>query len=130
MKTVFIFFSIWLFSLPLFGQEISGQRMTFSTLSISKDSMFVDQDKVFEFPFTNNSNVPVTIANVKSSCGCLVPNWPKNPLLPGESGKIIAVFYRKFPGPMNKSITVSLTNPEEYIILRLDGMVLSSKSGD
>src|SRR5476649_284809 len=38
-----------------------------------------------EFKFTNTGKTPVTITNAKGSCGCTVPDWPKEPIKPGQS---------------------------------------------
>jgi len=40
------------------------------------------------FTITNNGTEPLTITNAKGSCGCTVPSWPKEPIIPGESAKI------------------------------------------
>ena len=31
---------------------------------------------------------PLIISKAKGSCGCTVPNWPKEPIMSGESGVI------------------------------------------
>jgi hypothetical protein len=37
------------------------------------------------FKFTNTGNAPLIITNATSSCGCTVPNPPKDPIAPGEN---------------------------------------------
>lgn len=44
------------------------------------------------FKFTNSGKVPLTILNARSSCGCTVPEWPKEQIPPGGSGAISAKF--------------------------------------
>ena len=46
-----------------------------------------------EFRFTNTGDAPLLIQKPKSSCGCTIPSWPQEPILPGESD-IIKVTYR------------------------------------
>ena len=46
-----------------------------------------------EFRFTNTGNEPLILQKPKSSCGCTVPSWPKEPILPGES-EVIKVTYK------------------------------------
>ncbi len=61
-----------------------------------------------EFTFTNNGKEPLIISNVKASCGCTTPEWPKEPIMPGETSAITAVYNSKGrPGPFNKSITIT-----------------------
>ncbi|GAB5553291.1 MAG: hypothetical protein Sapg2KO_28820 [Saprospiraceae bacterium] len=44
------------------------------------------------FTFTNTGTQPLLISNARSTCGCTVPEWPKNPILPGEDGEISVKF--------------------------------------
>src|SRR5580698_1591569 len=37
-----------------------------------------------EFKFTNTGKEPLVLSNVKASCGCTTPSWPKEPILPGK----------------------------------------------
>ena len=44
------------------------------------------------YAFTNTGAVPLIITRAKSSCGCTVPEYPKQPIAPGESGEILVTF--------------------------------------
>lgn len=44
------------------------------------------------FPFKNTGKVALLITNAESTCGCTVPAYPKEPILPGESGEISVAF--------------------------------------
>lgn len=45
-----------------------------------------------DFVFTNSGRIPLLIADARSTCGCTVPEWPKDPIEPGDSGKITVKF--------------------------------------
>jgi hypothetical protein len=45
-----------------------------------------------EFKFTNTGKVPLVISNCRSSCGCTIPDWPKEAIQPGGTGVISARF--------------------------------------
>lgn len=45
-----------------------------------------------EFKFKNTGNVPLNILNAQASCGCTIPEWPKEPVPPGGTGVILAKF--------------------------------------
>ena len=45
-----------------------------------------------EFAFTNSGNIPLTILGARSSCGCTIPEWPRDPIQPGGNGVIKAKF--------------------------------------
>lgn len=44
------------------------------------------------FTFTNTGKAPLVIQGARSTCGCTVPNWPEDPILPGEQGEIFVRF--------------------------------------
>lgn len=44
------------------------------------------------FKFTNTGKVPLLIADARATCGCTVPEWPKNTIEPGESDEILVEF--------------------------------------
>lgn len=62
------------------------------------------------FEFTNKGNVPFTLTNVRASCGCTTPEWPKEPIAPGKSS-FVKVTYNPSgrPGNFNKSVTITYT---------------------
>ncbi len=66
------------------------------------------------FEFTNKGKKPLVIKNVTATCGCTVPEIPKEPIMPGQKGFIKAVFDSQGrPGVNQKSITVEAnTQPE------------------
>ncbi|WP_052733132.1 DUF1573 domain-containing protein [Hymenobacter terrenus] len=59
------------------------------------------------FTFTNKSKAPVLLSDVHGSCGCTVPAWSKEPILPGKSSVITATFNAANPGVFNKTVTVT-----------------------
>ncbi len=65
-----------------------------------------------DFEFVNNGTEPLVIKDVKTTCGCTVSNFPKEPIMPGEKNVISASFNSKGKsGKQNKVITV-ITNTE------------------
>lgn len=59
------------------------------------------------FEFTNTGTAPLIISNAKGSCGCTVPQWPKEPIAPGAKGVITVEYDTKKVGPINKSVTIT-----------------------
>ncbi|MCB0558116.1 MAG: DUF1573 domain-containing protein [Lewinellaceae bacterium] len=55
---------------------------------------------VHTFQFTNTGKAPLLISSARSTCGCTVPDWPKEPIPPGENGKIEVKFNTR--GKKNK----------------------------
>lgn len=61
------------------------------------------------FKFTNTGEAPLIISDATSSCGCTVPEYPKNtPIAPGESGELKVQFSsRGTSGQQNKVVRVT-----------------------
>ncbi|HSI90018.1 MAG TPA: DUF1573 domain-containing protein [Adhaeribacter sp.] len=59
------------------------------------------------FTFKNTGNAPLIIESATATCGCTVPNYPKEPIAPGQSGKIDVQFNSAGKlGQQNKQITI------------------------
>ncbi len=78
-----------------------------------------------EFRFTNTGNEPLLIQKPKSSCGCTIPSWPNEPILPGESDVIKVTYRTNRVGAINKTVTVtSNALKNSTVVLRIKGRVL------
>lgn len=78
-----------------------------------------------EFRFTNTGTEPLLIQKPKSSCGCTIPSWPNEPILPGESEVIKVTYKTNRVGQINKTVTVnSNAVKNSTVVLRIKGRVL------
>jgi Protein of unknown function (DUF1573) len=75
--------------------------------------------------FKNTGTEPLIIKNARGSCGCTVPNWPKEPILPGETGQIEIRYATNRVGAIDKRVTVT-TNEEKEHIIKVIGKVLEA----
>ncbi|MFS4416732.1 DUF1573 domain-containing protein [Maribacter sp. 2307ULW6-5] len=75
------------------------------------------------FRFTNTGNAPLIITDAKSSCGCTVPNPPKDPIAPGESGELLVKFNGQGQNQVTKNITVTANTAKGSEILRIKAFV-------
>lgn len=81
------------------------------------------------FKFTNTGTAPLIIHQAVPSCGCTVPTYTKEPIKPGESGKL-EIRYNgagKFPGHFKKSITVRTNGKTKMVRLYVEGVMEASK---
>ncbi|MFK8045183.1 MAG: DUF1573 domain-containing protein [Crocinitomicaceae bacterium] len=107
----------------------SGVLNTVNEAVISFDSLvlsnYINKGEVcvFDFNFTNTGDIPLIIAYAKTSCGCLVATYPKEPILPGQKGIISVRYDSKRVGPINKSITLQTNACKETTVLRVKGFV-------
>lgn len=77
-----------------------------------------------EFEFTNTGKEPLTVTSCQASCGCTVPQCPRDPILPGQTGKITAIYNTQGRvGPFNKSITIMSNSEGMPVIVYIKGVV-------
>ena len=76
------------------------------------------------FKFTNTGQAPLMITSAKGSCGCTVPSYPKEPIMPGEENYIKVKYDTKRTGAFTKYVTLTTNNPETATVrLRILGTV-------
>ena len=89
--------------------------------------ILIDGEKVsYSFRFTNSGDAPLIISNAKGSCGCTVPNYPKEPIAPGSTASIDVTFDSKGrTGKQSKAVTLTTnTNPNRKVI-RINSEVIT-----
>ncbi|MBC7914715.1 MAG: DUF1573 domain-containing protein [Pyrinomonadaceae bacterium] len=68
-----------------------------------------------EFVFTNTGTGPLIISNATATCGCTIPEYPKQPIAPGKEGVIKVIFDSAGKmGKQHKVITIT-SNTEPSI---------------
>lgn len=124
MKKLLVYLTV-LVGMASFAQ--TGPKIEFKEETINYGEVEKGKDdgiRVFEF--TNTGDQPLIIKNAKSSCGCTVPEWPKEPIAPGGKGQI-KVQYNMNPGPISKTITIesnAVNKPNGMVPLRIKGTVI------
>lgn len=77
-----------------------------------------------DFEFKNVGKKPITIKEAHGSCGCTVPQWPNEPILPGKKGKIHVVYNTDHrPGPISKEVTINSDAQQSPYVLHIRGTV-------
>lgn len=84
-----------------------------------------DGNRVFKFK--NIGNTPITITNVKGSCGCTVATKPSKPIMPNETAEIGVAYATNRVGGFSKTITITSDASESRKTLRIKGIVLKSE---
>lgn len=104
----------------------SGAKIEFEKETHDYGKIDYDGNPECTFSFKNTGTEPLIISKAKGSCGCTVPEWPKDPIAPGATSEIRVKYDTKRPGPINKSVTITsnASNVENGIsILRIKGEV-------
>lgn len=103
-------------------------KIEFKSEVIDYGEIAKGSDGVRVFEFTNTGNVPLVITDVTSSCGCTIPEKPKDPIPPGASGQITVKYDTNRVGPIVKSVMVYSNAEESAKKLSIRGKVLEPKS--
>jgi hypothetical protein len=104
-------------------------KATVPVMTFAKESHDFGQinegDKVvFDFFFTNTGKSALIISSAAATCGCTVPEYPKQPLAPGKTGIIHVVFNSTGKsGMQNKTITLTTNSFKGNEELHLVGNV-------
>ena len=105
--------------------EIKFEKLTHVFGSFSEASPVV----TCTFNFTNTGDKPLVINQAVASCGCTVPDYPKDPIQPGKKGSIKVTYNGtgKFPGHFKKSITIRTNGKVEMTRLYIEGTMEEKK---
>jgi hypothetical protein len=102
-----------------------GPEITFKTTLHEYGDIYVGGDGTYNFDFTNTGNEPLILSKPRSSCGCTVPAWPKEPILPGETNTIKVTYNTAKAGSFNKTVTVySNSKKNAAVVLKIKGNVI------
>lgn len=101
-------------------------KIEFKTDEIDYGDIAKGSDGLKVFEFTNTGDAPLVISKVNSSCGCTVPSWTKEPVMPGKTGKIEVKYNTNNVGPIRKTITVESNAETPMVALKIKGNVLAT----
>ncbi|MDX2196953.1 MAG: DUF1573 domain-containing protein [Cytophagales bacterium] len=122
---------------PLQASDSVAVVKTESTTTMSFEAYTYDFGKVKQgeivkktFIFKNTGSNPLVISNASASCGCTVPNWPKQPIAPGANGNIDVQFNSTGKsGAQNKTVIITANTVPNTTTLILKGVVESPVGG-
>lgn len=75
--------------------------------------------------FKNTGTEPLMIVNAVGSCGCTVPSFPKEPIMPGKTAEIKINYDTNRPGPIAKTVTVTTNEPagSNTVVIKVKGNI-------
>jgi hypothetical protein len=128
MKRIFGFLLFMALTAMGFAQNdasgVDGPAMQFESLEVDYGTIENGADGMRKFVFTNVGTEPLVIKNARGSCGCTVPTWPKEPIMPGETSAIEVKYDTKRQGKINKTITLTTNESIGTRMLTIKGEVL------
>ncbi|MEM8523427.1 MAG: DUF1573 domain-containing protein [Bacteroidota bacterium] len=102
-----------------------GAVMTFDQELVDYGVIEYNSDPFRYFNFTNTGTEPLIISNARGSCGCTVPTYPTDPIMPGETGQIKVKYDTKRAGSkFTKFVTLTTNEANPTRKLTIKGEVL------
>lgn len=130
MKKLFLAMTMFAGTFGVFAQDgtapapdPNAPTMSFEKDAIDYGTIKQDADGNRVFSFTNNGKTPIVISEAHGSCGCTVPTYPKEPILPGQKAEIKVHYDTHRVGPFSKSVTVNSNAKNSPVVLRISGTV-------
>lgn len=102
----------------------SGQELFFAESTYNFGEMIEDSPGVFKIEFKNIGDKSIVINRVRSSCGCTIPSWPKEPVEPKKTGEIEVKYNTALKGPFMKSVYIYSTAENSPVKLMVKGKVI------
>jgi hypothetical protein len=114
--------------------DIPKTTLTFSESSFDFGTIQEGDKVTHVFKVTNTGSNPLIISSAKGSCGCTAPDYPKDPIQPGETKDLSVTFNSAGkPGTQQKTVTVyANTVPTETLLTikaKVEGGEKDSKDG-
>jgi|GEM_PF-261161 len=109
------------FLLVLPWLSFAQAKICFETTKLDAGEIEYGSNGQFIYKFTNCGNQPLIISRGQTSCGCLVCYWPKDPIMPGKTGKIELKYDTKRVGPTTKTATITSNcseNPSIVLVIK------------
>ena len=108
-------------------QAVKPAEKTYTWNETTHDFGKINQNDpaVATFTIKNNGTAPVLMTTAKSSCGCTVAEYTKEPIKPGESGIVKATYNTARLGAFTKTVTVTFDGVASGDVLTIKGEVLT-----
>ncbi|WP_338872445.1 DUF1573 domain-containing protein [Spirosoma sp. SC4-14] len=100
-------------------------KITFEEKGIYDFGTLTEGDTVeHTFKFVNTGEFPLIINNITASCGCTTPEWPREPIAPGQTSSIRVRFNsRGKSGEQNKTVTIFANTDPSMTDLQFKALV-------
>jgi len=108
--------------------QADGPVMSFESLEVPYGDIDQHSEPLRNLVFTNTGTEPLVIKSARGSCGCTVPIWPKEPIMPGEEANIEIRYATDRIGKFSKTVTITTNETGDPHVVKVHGNV--SKADD
>ncbi|MFN0202784.1 MAG: DUF1573 domain-containing protein [Bacteroidia bacterium] len=100
-----------------------GPIATFEKTEVDYGKIKQGSEPLRIFSFKNTGTEPLIISGAQGSCGCTVPTYPKEPIMPGQTSKIEVRYDTQRIGGFTKSVTLTTNEANPTRVLTIKGEV-------
>lgn len=137
-KQVLLSLGVFLVSIFALNYSFAQTEVKLNGPSISVDKEVHDYGKIKKgangdcyFTITNTGSEPLIITKAEGSCGCTVPDWPREAIAPGKSEKMKVTYATDRVGIFNKTVTITTNDKENSVVtVQIKGEVLQPETQD
>ncbi len=104
--------------------ETGGPIMSLESNTVDYGTLNQHGEPLRKVSFTNTGTEPLVIKNARGSCGCTVPTWPKEPILPGASADIEIRYATNRLGKINKTVKITTNEGGDAHVIKVIGNIL------
>jgi len=123
MKAIKKKIMIWALSAMAFTGT-SAQQLTVKNNVIDCGNVVYEHPATVSFEMKNLGSAPLTISNIKTSCGCTRVDYPRTPIPAGDSFKVSATYDARQLGHFAKEIALYSNGDDDPVYLRMTGVVV------
>ena len=130
MKKLFFIAAAFIVTAGAMAQTKPDDVAKFNTNKYDFGKVKQNVPAVYSFEITNTSDKPLVIENAHATCGCTVPEYQKDPILPGKSAKIKVQYNAANGGQFDKTVFVKFAGVDQEKSLGITGEVLPAEAFD
>ena len=128
MKKLFFIAAAFIVTAGAMAQTKPDDVAKFNTNKYDFGKVKQSVPAVYSFELTNTSDKPLVIENAHATCGCTVPEWQKDPILPGKTTKLKVEYNAMNGGHFDKFVYVKFAGVTEEKVLGITGEVLPAEA--
>lgn len=104
-----------------------GPKMVFEEMVVDYGVIEQHSEPLRQLKFVNNGTEPLVITNARGSCGCTVPSYAKEPIMPGEESVIEIRYATNRLGKFSKKVTITTNEGTEPHVINVKGEVFEKE---
>ena len=104
----------------------NAPEIVFTSLVHDFGTIPFDGNGTYEFEFKNTGKEPLVLSEVRASCGCTTPEWPREPIKKGEKAVIKVKYNTKIVGTFDKNVYVTSNAKTQRVELKIKGTVAAN----